>query len=224
MITTLKPLNVHTRSSFVRAAVKETATTTRIINQIMPYFPKQCLCIAGYLDNSDQFWKVNYHWDLLTFKIDEFLAQKSIPANLLACAQAIKGKLLTNCPNPKTGYRRDATVGATKDSSTPEQVIQRHAILKQSKLDFESVLVKGKVVNPATKLAPPTAEKPWWLAVAPVAVPGNSKHGTGYALDISGDNAETTRICKALGATLVFNEASHVHVEWKDDVKIIAPP
>ena len=32
--------------------------------------------------------------------------------------------------------------------------------------------------------------------MAPVAAPGNSKHGTGYALDISGNNAETTRISK----------------------------
>jgi len=220
MTTALTPLKVHTRPSFVRSAVKETTTTTKIINQIMPYFPKQCICIAGYLDNSDQFWKVNYHWDLLTFKIDEFLALKSIPANLLACAQAIKNKLLTSPPDRRTGYRCDATVGATKDSSTPEQIIQRHTTLKQSKVDFESVLVKAKVVNASTKSAPPSAEKPWWLAVAPVAVPGNSQHGTGYALDISGNNTETTRISKALGATLVFNEASHVHVEWKNGVRI----
>lgn len=220
MITALTPLKVHTRRSFVRSAVKEAAITTKIIDQIMPYFPKKCICIAGYLDTSDQFWKVNYHWDLLTFKIDEFLALKGIPANLVACGQAIKNKLLLNCPNPRTGYRLDATVGATKDISPPEQVVKRHAILKQSKIDFESVMVKAKVVNPATKAAPPVAEKPWWLAVAPVAAPGNSQHGTGYALDISGDNVETTRVCKALGATLVFNEASHVHVEWKSGVKI----
>lgn len=143
MTTNLTPLNVHTRASFVRPAVKETAMTTKIINQTMPYFPKRCVCIAGYLDNSDQFWKVNYHWDLLTFKIDEFLALKSVAANLLACARAIKSKLLTNCPNPRTGYRRDATVGTMRDTSTPEQVVQRHAILKQSKVDGHERLESG---------------------------------------------------------------------------------
>jgi hypothetical protein len=43
-------------------------------------------------------------------------------------------------------------------------------------------------------------------------------HGTGYALDIAGDNVVITRISKALGATLAFNEASHVHVEFAKGV------
>ncbi len=213
-------LNVHTRATFVRAAVKEIPLTTKIINDIMPYFPRVCLCIAGYLDNSDQYWKVNYHWDLLVFKIDQFLALKAIPANLLACAQAIRSALLANPPDPRTGYRTDATVGATKDRSKPEQIVKRHGILKQSKKDFETVLIKAQVVNAASRSNPPAAEKQWWLAVAPVAPPGVSKHGSGYALDISGNNTETTRISKALNASLVFNEASHVHVEWANSVKV----
>jgi hypothetical protein len=56
--------------------------------------------------------------------------------------------------------------------------------------------------------------------VAPLVAPGKSNHGTGYALDIGGNNNKTTQICKAWGASLVFNEASHVHVEWKNGVKI----
>ena len=220
MAATLNRLNVHTRASFVRPAVKENATTTRFINDVLPYFPKQCVCIAGFLDNGDQYWKVNYHWDLLVHMLDRFLVLKTLSALHRNCALAIKNQLLSNCPNPRTGYRTDATVGATKDLSDPEQIVKRHAILRQSKRDFESVLVKAKVVNASTKSAPPAAEKPWWLAVAPVAPPGDSKHGAGYALDIAGDNAETTRVAKALGATLVFNEASHVHVEWKNGVQI----
>lgn len=216
--TNLKPVNAHTRATFVRPAVKEIALTTRIIDQIMPYYPLRCVCIAGYLDSSDQFWKVNYHWDLLVYKIDQFVALKTISEHHRNCAMAIKQALLKNAPDPQTGYRTDKTVGATKDKSDAEQIIKRHATLKQAKVDFESVLTKSKVVNAATKRNPPASEKPWWLAVAPVALPGNSKHGSGYALDISGDNAETTRISKALGATLAFNEASHVHVEWKNAV------
>ena len=91
---------------------------------------------------------------------------------------------------------------------------------RNCKRDFERVLIASGLVNPATKLNPPAAEKMWWLSVAPVAAPGDSKHGTGYALDISGNNFETARISNLLGATLSFNEASHVHVEWKEGVKI----
>jgi LAS superfamily LD-carboxypeptidase LdcB len=54
------------------------------------------------------------------------------------------------------------------------------------------------------------------LAGAPVAPPGQSKHGTGYALDIEGDNNAIKSLCKGLGATLAFDEKSHVHVEFKN--------
>ena len=56
------------------------------------------------------------------------------------------------------------------------------------------------------------------LAAAPVASPGKSKHGSGYALDIQGDNAAIKSLCSGLGATLVFDEKSHVHVEFKNGV------
>lgn len=217
---TLKALNAHTRFTFVKAAVKEIPLTTKIIDAVMPYFPKECKCISGYLDTSDQFWKINYHWDLLVSKIDELLARKDVPDNLKKNAQAIKAVLLTNAPNPRTGYKDDKNVGDTKDLSTADEVTARHGLLKQSKKDFESVMVKTKVVTATSKSNPPQNEKMWWLAVAPVAPPGDSKHGTGYALDIGGNNNQTTVISKALGATLVFNEASHVHVEWANGVKI----
>jgi len=214
LVTTLKPFNVHTRATFVRTGVKEIPLTKKIIDAVMPYYPTACRCIAGYLDNSDQYWKVNYHWDLLLSKIDAFLALPTIPDNLKGFARAIRGVMMTNPPNPVTGYRNDKTVGATKDLSKPERIVARHAKLKQSKKDFEAVIIKASVVNAATKSNPPISEKSWWLAVAPVALPGNSKHGTGYALDIAGNNAETTRVSRGLGASLVFNEASHVHVEF----------
>jgi hypothetical protein len=207
-------LDVHSRMTFVRSSVKVIPLTDKIIDAIMPYYPKDCLVIAGFLDSSDQFWKVNFHWDLLLSKIDDFLALKTVSDALKTAARAVRQRLMSNPPNPMRGYRTDKTVGATKDQSSHELVIKRHQILKQSKKDFESLIVKAGVVTAATKLAPPLAEKPWWLAVSPVAVPGTSKHGTGYALDIAGNNTETTRISKGLGATLVFNEASHVHVEF----------
>lgn len=216
----LQKLNVHTRTTFVRPGVKEIALTTKIIDRVMPYFPKDCRCISGYLDNSDQYWKVNYHWDLLVHKIDEFLAMPKLDAKLRAAATAIRNVLMTNPPNPRTGYRTDKTVGQTKDLSSAELIEKRWKTLRQSKKDCERVLIAAKVVTAAKKAMPPASEKPWWLAVAPVASPGDSKHGSGYALDIGGNNAETVRISKALGASLVFNEASHVHVEWKDGVKV----
>ncbi len=217
----LDRLGVHTRTTFVRSlAVKENAETTRIIDAIFPYFPARCQCIAGYLDEADQYWKVNYHWDHLVFMIDRFLAAPSHAERLLSGARAVKAALLSNPPDPRTGYRNDALVGATKDQSPRHVVIKRHATLKQSKRDFERILLAAGVIQSATRRNPPKSEKAWWLAVAPIAAPSISMHGTGYALDISGDNNETSRIARALGATCVFNESSHVHVEWKNGVCI----
>jgi hypothetical protein len=200
--------------------VKEIPLTTKIINEIMPYFPKSCVCISGHLDNSDQYWKVNYHWDLLTSKVDEFLAMPAVSEEHKKAAQKIKTLLQSNPPSPKTGYKTDKTVGATKDKSTPERIVARHKTMKQSKLDFEALLIAAKVVTASSKANPPADEKMWWLAVAPLRAPGTSNHGTGYALDIFGNNVETTRISLALGATLAYNEASHVHVEWAKGVKV----
>lgn len=214
----LPKLNKHTRSSFVRGSVKELPITSRIIRAILPYFPRECVCIAGHIDVGGQYWKVNYHWDLLTWKIDDFLASPKVEARFKSMANAIQARLMTNAPDPQSGYRNDAAIGATKDTSSPERILARHTILKQSKRDFESVLKAAKIVDEKLKMNPPQHEKTWWLAVAPVAAPGKSNHGTGYALDIAGNNAETTRISRALGATLVFNEASHVHVEWQRGV------
>ena len=128
--------------------------------------------------------------------------------------------LLTNPPSPLNGYNDDMAVGLTKNKSSNDKIAARHGTLKQSKKDFERVIVKAKVVHAATMDTPPVKEKMWWLAVAPVALPGDSKHGTGHALDIAGNNTETTRISRALSATLVFNEASHVHVQWRKGVHI----
>jgi hypothetical protein len=218
---TPEALNVHTRHTFVRPSVQEIDVTTEIIDAIIPYYPGDCKCIAGYLDTENQYWKVNYHWDYLMSKIDEFLAMGSVAESFKKDARAIKEALEKNPPDPPTGYKDDKVVGATSDKSTHQTIRARHKILKKAKQDFEKVLVAAGVIDAKRKHNPPNVSaKSWWLAVAPVAAPGTSKHGTGYALDIAGDNAAIVRISKGLGATLAFNEASHVHCEWKHGVKL----
>ena len=81
-------------------------------------------------------------------------------------------------------------------------------------------MIAAKIVDPLKEKGnPPKADKDWWRAVAPLAAPGTCMHGSGYALDIAVDNNEIKLISNGLGATLVFNEASHVHVEFAKGVK-----
>lgn len=54
--------------------------------------------------------------------------------------------------------------------------------------------------------------------MASVAEPGKSRHSTGYAVDIYDDNNKKISISKLLGASLVFPECSHVHVEYAKGV------
>jgi hypothetical protein len=211
-------LNQHTRLSFVERNVKENEITTEIIDLVFPFFPKETKCISGFVDVRNQYWKVNYHWDILVARIDEFLAMPQIEGKLMSAARAIRQVLLTNPPNPTTGYKDDKEMGVTLDVSASEIIEARHKSLLQSKKDFRLVLIKAKIISQATEFTnPPEKEKKWWLSVAKVAPPGKSTHGLGNALDIKGkENLKIVEICEALGATMVFPESSHIHVEFKD--------
>ena len=211
-------LNQHTRLSFTDPKVKENEITTEIIDLVFPFFPKDTKCISGFVDVRNQYWKVNYHWDILVARIDEFLAMTQIEGKLMSAARAIRQVLLTNPPNPITGYKDDKEMGVTLDVSASEIIEARHKSLLQSKKDFRLVLIKAKIISQATEFTnPPEKEKKWWLSVAKVAPPGKSTHGLGNALDIKGkENLKIVEICQALGATLVFPESSHIHVEFKD--------
>ena len=217
-ITTMK-LGLHRQATFVRNTVKMIPLTKGIIDKIMPFFPLNCVVIGGYLDDNDQYWKVNYHWEHLTSKVEEFLTLDTPTTQHKTWARAVWNVLMTNPPLPERGYLKDKQVGETKDMSTHERVRARHKILKQCKKDFRNIIIAANVVDPLLEKGnPPKAHKDWWRSVAPLAVPGRSMHGTGYALDIAGDNVLITRIASSLGATLAFNEASHVHVEFAKGV------
>ena len=217
------------RRKFVDPRVKEKPNTTRIINKIMPHFAgTDVKVIAGWLDDEMQFWKVNYHWDYLVYVIDHS-SKLDISQKHKICLQAIRGKLMTTPPNPKTGYCDftrggvSSQVGDPKDSSDVKTIRTRHGILKQSKRDFASIVKAADLVN-KSNIAKSKQKRIeiFGLASAPVASPGTSKHGEGYAVDIKGmkgNNAQVTRICDSLGATLVFPETNHVHVEFKDGVR-----
>ena len=213
-------LSVHSKTTFVRTSVKVIALTQSIIDSIMPYFPLSCKVIGGYLDDYDQYWKVNYHWENLVTKIEEFRAMTDVQDKYKLMAYEVWKVLMSNPPLPERGYIKDKSVGATKDLSPLEKTRERHKILKQAKKDFRAIIIAADIVDEKKEKGnPPAEDKPWWLAVAPLAAPGTSKHGTGYALDIAGDNDQIKKICKELGASLVFNEASHVHVEFAKGVK-----
>jgi hypothetical protein len=85
------------------------------------------------------------------------------------------------------------------------------SVLKHQKRQFKKIVDSSDLMNKSTRRADDIH-----LAAAPVAQPGTSKHSTGYALDIRGENGKIATICKRLGATLVFDEKSHVHVEFKN--------
>lgn len=214
-----KKLSMHSHATFLRPSVRMVPLTQAIVDAIMPFFPLSCKVIGGYLDEGDQYWKVNYHWENLVTRIETFRAMDEVDEKYKAMALHVWKVLMTVPPLPERGYLADKQVGATKDATPWDKIRERHKLLKQAKKDFRQILIAAGVVDAVQEKGnPPKADKPWWLAVAPLAAPGTSKHGTGYALDISGDNTEIKRLCSALGASLVFNEASHVHVEFAKGV------
>ena len=131
-------------------------------------------------------------------------------------SRIISGEMMRNPPSPQHGYTDSKVVGEPHDSSSHAQITQRWETLKICKEQFRLIIDAAYL----TKLMPPST--PWDLSVAPVAHPGTSKHGTGYAVDIEGYglNRRIREISKSLGATLVFHEKSHVHVEFAKGVKV----
>jgi hypothetical protein len=217
MAEKIEPVNDHAWNTFARPSVKfkHSPSTKALIERIMPYVPKRCVCIAGYLDDADQFWKVNYHWELLLRMLTKALPLKLSPQSF-AQIQVLNDALLENRPSPERGYADSKVVGEPHDKSSAGVIIKRWEVMKVCKQEFRRILDFEEI----SKKHPP-AER-WDLAAAPVAKRGTSKHGSGYALDIEGPglNAKISQIAKALGATLAYDEKSHLHVEFKQGVLI----
>lgn len=207
-------LSVHRRATFVGSSVKELDNTIAIVDAIMPYFPLSCHVISGYLDSEDLYWKVSYHWDLLTSMLEKFSARAETTGDDGVTAASLVKVLETVPPIPPRGYALDKGLGIPADHSSHQQTLERHGVLAKVKLEARELFIRGGVVTPSLEKDPPKFEKRYWLSIARVANPKFGKHRTGFALDIAGANSETTRVARALGASLVFNESSHVHVEF----------
>jgi hypothetical protein len=198
-------------ASLVNPNVKTIPVTDEIIWAIMPYFPTSARVISGWLSEEDLYWKVNFHWDYLLEMIEHcsgLLIDQKTKNSLAAIARA----LWTNAPDPARGYRT-SEVGMPRDGSSHELILKRHRIVRQAKRDFKVLATSNEILQKTTRSAKSLA-----LAYAPVAAPGQGKHSTGYALDIKGNNEEIRRVAASLGASLVFDEVSHVHCEWKNGV------
>lgn len=198
------------RSERVDPRVKETAVTTRIIDNLVPRMGNlRAKIIAGYLSDSDQFWKVNYHWEYLLQMVEHSMTLplededkrdlQNIRSNLMGCK-----------PDPASGYT-SSPVGKPEDRTSADDAIKRYQTLVSMKQSFGKITDRANLKQRSRK-----SPSMFDLAAAPVARPGTSKHGSGYALDIGGDNSSIKSLCSGLGATLVFDEKSHVHVEFKN--------
>ncbi len=202
------------RNEFVGGSVREKENTTKIIDGIEPHFRGvRARVISGFLNDTDLFWKVNYHWELLLWMVDHSLTLNITPEHRKSLT-SIKSSLNAVKPEPDVGYRESAILGKPADRSTLEQFDERYKVLRSAKQNFKKIMT-----NAGLPALSKREEKAFDLAAAPVAHPGTSKHSTGYAVDIEGDNSRINAITERLGATLVFDEKSHVHVEFKNGVR-----
>lgn len=209
---------VHTRATFVDSKVPTNDLTEQIISDILPFFPRECKVIGGYLDQSGQYWKVNWHWEYLQYMLGKF-SKIGVDPKFVTRAKDIASVLAKSPPDPPSGYLKSQKPGTPRDRSTLEKIIERWSTVKQAKCAFTELIAESDLIAKDRK-----KEKAWYLAIAPIAKPGSSKHGTGYALDISGPNTKVSAICRALGASVVLDEKSHVHVEFARGVNQKAGP
>ena len=200
------------RNKIVDPRVKQTEKTKVILTRLVPHLSKiRARVISGYLSDSDLFWKVNYHWEYLLNMVKHCETLPVEPGVKNELGQ-IRSSLLGCAPTPASGYTSGA-LGKPEDRSSMDDVTRRHKILSAAKRSFSNITQRYNLKSLSNK-----SGKAFDLAAAPVAHPGTSKHSTGYALDIEGDNSAIKNTCKSLGATLVFDEKSHVHVEFRNGV------
>lgn len=217
-MTLPRKINQHTYQTFVNSKVQTLPITKEILTSIMPYFPLHFKVISGYVGSEDQYWKVNYHWEYLGMMIEKGLEQ-DISEKHKKCLQAVQKNLLANPPMPPSGYKNDKKMGLTVDKSPKGKILNRWKTLRQCKKDCKLIFTKAKLIHCGTG-----KPKAWLLSFAPVAKPSTSKHGSGYAIDITGksqsDNEKIESIAKSLGASLTFKEGSHTHLEFKNGVNV----
>jgi hypothetical protein len=193
--------------------VKELPVTTQIIDSIMPHFEGvRAVVISGYLNDRDLFWKVNYHWEYLRW-MTEHSIQIADAGTGKKGLQSVLSSLLSCKPDPEAGYRESATLGKPVDLSSQDEFNRRYRLLAESKRSFKKIVRQENLAARSRR-----GSRAFDLAAAPVAHPGTSKHSPGYAVDIQGENGQIKTTCRRLGATLVFDEKSHVHVEFKRGV------
>ncbi len=241
-------------STFVKSsAVKFSpdGRTERVVQAVFSAFRWDDGVIGGWLSNGDQYWKVNWHIELMVTRIDEALAITEAdyvgstsgvnePTKFHSALQGVRGAL-DAVKSPVTGFLFDKAVGDTQDVETSEDKLkQRYEVMKAQKRVLLSTFASmkpweyfdqtGRSGTGAVQLAgldaASTPYQSFSLAGQPVALPGKSVHGQGYALDIKpamGDGSKATldqgveRVkadARRAGATVAFAEVNHVHCEF----------
>lgn len=196
----------------VKGQVKTVPLTDKIIEAILPHLEGTDIeIVSGYLNDADQFWKVNHHWDSLQWIIAKCLKDETddtVKTDLTALQKALD----RSRPNPATGYRTGA-IGKPEDKSTPKEIVGRWAMLRQAKKDWIKVYE-----NTAAWKAGKPKQSAFKHPSSPIKKPGTSIHGTGYAIDMVGNSSQIASISKYLGATLIYNEPGNYHIEFKNGV------
>lgn len=201
------------RKTHVSSKVKEKSNTTKIINTLLPYIEGTNIkIVSGFLNDIDQFWKVNHHWDYLRWICKDTLT-RDISAEETKAINAIVSKLESNKPNPVTGYRTGG-IGQPEDKSSYDTIRARWLVLKGAKVAWKKLCDDKDYYTKGWK--PVACYK---HPQSPIAKPGTSMHGQGYAIDMTGDYGKIKAISRKAGATLIYTEPGNMHIEFKNGAK-----
>lgn len=209
-----KPADAHaSRATFVDSKVKENAVATKILDQLWPWFPKTYRVISAYLSTSDLYWKVNYHWDAMRVWLEAAAASSEATDDEKKVLDALYKPLMANAPS-QSGHFKVNKIGEPEDSTPLVKIEDRCKTLQKIKATLKSYSVKQGFES--RNLPRKEVLK---FALNPLALPKQSNHVHGWALDIKGDVADIAAIAKGLGATLAFKEETHCHCEFRGGVK-----
>jgi hypothetical protein len=123
-------------------------------------------------------------------------------------------RLMTNAPS-ELGHFELNKIGQPEDTSNEDQIEHRCRALQELKTELMAYAAKQGFANRKLSL-----KKVLQYALNPLKAPSESNHIHGWALDIAGDTHAAATIARSLGATLVYEDLTHCHCEFREGVKL----
>lgn len=214
----LGPGYVQSRAAFTGPDLIEIAPTTEILDTVWRYFPEGASAWSGYLNDDQQLKKLNYHHAYMLWaipRLQELADARDANGGAEAAARLTEEEraaldtmegILQEVAPPEAPADLSGLDSVPADTSSAQDIATRHAVVSEQKRVLAAMMTRTHIHTGDVTLA---------YCWQTVAFPGNSKHGSGRALDIKGASLSKIKAAATDLGAKALNEAAHQHVVFE---------